>query len=103
MNHFEISEQIKSIEKILQKASRLENQYNNGRNKKIKKNAYQDLKMEIDLFERRINMGEFPLDLFVPNIINPMVRSEIYDDFFSVGHFTEELKNAIENLKARLK
>ena len=99
MNNFETKETIKFLENIHQKATRLTNRYNNGKNKSIKKNAYEDLKMEIELFRRQIENGKVPLDLFVPKIDDSLIRSEFYDDLFSVSYFAEEIENALRKLK----
>lgn len=83
---------------ILEKAIKFEREYNNGKNKKTRNIALENLRNEIYYFEKYVGRNDI-MDLIIDKNIGTMHRTIIWDEFLSVQYFVRDLRNVIDELK----
>lgn len=89
---------IEFFDSTLEKAIKYEREYNNGKNKKTRNNALENLRNEIYYFEKYVERNDI-LDLIIDKNVKTMHRTIIWDEFVSVQYFVRDLRELIDNIK----
>ena len=76
--------------------------YQNGKNKKIKENAYSNIKITIRMTEKYLWQTEEIMEILCDGDTSDYGRAIILDEFRSPGYFDSDMSKLIQEVKVKL-